>query len=47
MMDQFVIRYIPGGMSLNHSGWWLCLQWFCQGQVAETPVRMLRKSDYQ
>lgn len=26
MMDHFVVMYIPGGMSLNKSGWWVCLK---------------------
>jgi len=24
MMTQFVVVYWPGGMSISHSGWWLC-----------------------
>lgn len=42
MMDHFIIRYIPGGMSLNHSGWWLVRldgYW-------EHPVKMLKKATY-
>ena len=47
MMVQFVVRYIPGGMSLNHGGWWLCRQHlFNDGSISETPIRMIRKSDY-
>jgi hypothetical protein len=48
MMDQFVVRYIPGGMTLYHSGWWLCqLQQLGNGQTHEAPIRMLTKSTYQ
>lgn len=47
MMDQFVVRYIPGGMSLNHSGWWLCekIMWR-DGSFVEYPQKYLRRSDY-
>lgn len=24
MMDQFRVCYIPSGMGLDHSAWWLC-----------------------
>jgi hypothetical protein len=24
MMDQFKVVYHPGGMTLDHSAWWLC-----------------------
>jgi hypothetical protein len=47
MMDHFVVRYIPGGMSLYHSGWWLCqLQPIRDGFVHEAPIRMLSKASY-
>ena len=47
MMDQFQVRYIPGGMSLNHSGWWLTqLHHFRDGTIYEAPIRMLQKSSY-
>ena len=47
MMDHFVVRYIPGGMSLYHSGWWLCRLWDLRdGIVHEAPIRMLKKSEY-
>ena len=47
MMDHFVVCYIPGGMSLYHSGWWLCqLQKFGDGMTHEAPIRMLSKSTY-
>ena len=48
MMDQFQVRYIPGGMSLYHSGWWLVqLHHFRDGLIHEAPIRMLQKSSYQ
>ncbi len=48
MMDQFAVRYIPGGMSLYHSGYWLVqLQPLSNGVVHEAPIRMLQKSSYQ
>lgn len=46
MMNQFRVRYIPGGMSLNHSGWWLVEQVFHSGVNIEVPVRYLKRSDY-
>lgn len=47
MMDHFVVRYIPGGMTLYHSGWWLCqLQKFGDGMTHEAPIRMLNRSTY-
>jgi hypothetical protein len=46
-MSEFVVRYIPGGMSLYHSGWWLVrLMPVHSGLIHEAPIRMLRKSDY-
>ncbi len=48
MMSEFVVRYIPGGMSLNHSAWWLCkTAEFRDGTVHDVPIRMLRLSDYR
>lgn len=23
-MDQFRVQYVPGGMGLDYSAWWLC-----------------------
>ena len=47
MMDQFRVQYIPGGMSLFHSGWWLCLhlEWR-DGTSNMAPIKMLRKATY-
>ena len=48
MMDQFAVRYIPGGMSLYHSGYWLVRLWtLANGVVHEAPIRMLQQSSYQ
>jgi hypothetical protein len=48
MMDHFVVRYIPGGMSLYHSGYWLCRLWdLSNGTVHEAPIRRLQKADYK
>jgi hypothetical protein len=44
MMDRFVVRYIPGGMSLNHSGFWLCV---VSSDGHASPIRMLEKVDYK
>ncbi len=48
MMNQFVVRYIPGGMGLDHSGWWLCekITWR-DGSCVEFPQKYLRRSDYK
>jgi hypothetical protein len=47
MMDQFKVRYIPGGMSLNHSGWWVCLRiQFRDGSQYDHPMQFLRRADY-
>ena len=46
MMQHFKIRYIPGGMGLNHSGWWLCETVFCQGMYVNLQHRYLKRSDY-
>ncbi len=47
-MSNFVVRYIPGGMSLYHSGYWLCRLWdLNNGTVHEAPIRMLQKADYK
>jgi len=47
MMDHFVVKYIPGGMTLYHSGWWLCqLQQFGDGLTHPAPIRMINRSTY-
>ena len=47
-MNQFRECYIPGGMGLNHSGWWLCVrvQWR-DGTYYDKPVKFLRRADYK
>ena len=49
MMDQFVVSYIPGGMSLYHSGMWLCQRIMnpLNGIAYDAPIRMLEKSEYK
>lgn len=47
MMDHFRVRYYPGGMSLNHSAWWLVECRFISGEYVEIPVKYLRKADYK
>jgi hypothetical protein len=45
MMDQFRVCYIPGGMSLYHSGWWLCsVQALRDGMTYQAPIKMLKKA---
>jgi len=46
-MNQFNVQYIPGGMSLNHSGWWLCqaITWK-DGSSFNHPIKLLRKATY-
>jgi len=39
MMEQFTVKYIPGGMSLRHSAWWLYQD--------DQPIKLLKKSDYK
>jgi len=45
-MTQFKVRYIPGGMSLHHSGWWLCETFLHSGVYVDHPQKYLRRSDY-
>jgi hypothetical protein len=46
MMDQFKLCYIPGGMSLYHSGWWLCkVLPLRDGMTYNAPIKMLKKAD--
>jgi hypothetical protein len=42
MMQQFIIRYIPGGMSLNHSGFWIV----DISGAYDKPIKLLAKSNY-
>ena len=44
MMDQFYVQYIPGGMGLDHSAWWL----YCRHDaVYSYAIKMLRRADYK
>jgi hypothetical protein len=47
MMDQFIIAFIPGGMSLDHSAWWLCERVLLRsGEYYDIPLKWLRRADY-
>lgn len=46
MMDQFKICYIPGGMGLDHSEWWIVCRTIRNGMWVEIPIVKLRRSDY-
>jgi hypothetical protein len=47
-MDHFQVRYIPGGMSLSHSAWWLCqCMSFNDGTTYWYPHRRLKVSEYK
>ena len=48
MMQDFKVKYIPGGMSGAHSAWWLCqtITWR-NGSVYDKPLTVLRKADYK
>lgn len=44
-MNQFVVIYYPGGMSLNHSGYWLCERFTTRGgEVFDNKLKFLKKS---
>lgn len=47
MMDQFQMCYIPGGMGLDHSAWWVCETLLISGVYVRVPRQRLRRSDYQ
>ena len=47
MMNQFKVCYIPGGMGLNHSAWWICQRRVIGGVVQDLPMKFLRRSDYR
>lgn len=46
MMEQFKVCYIPGGMGLDHSFWWLCELRIVQGIWMDWPIKRLKRSDY-
>lgn len=45
-MTQFKVAYIPGGMGLNHSAWWVVEKMWFSGVLIEHPVQRLRRADY-
>jgi hypothetical protein len=47
MMDQFRVCYIPGGMGLDHSSWWLCERKIVQGVLMDWQIKRLKWSDYR
>lgn len=47
MMNQFKIAYIPGGMGLDHSGWWLVETILHSGCYIDVRHRYLKRSDYK
>jgi hypothetical protein len=47
MMNHFRVCYIPGGMSINHSAWFLCERQLVSGVYRDIPIKYLRKSDYK
>jgi hypothetical protein len=48
MMSQFRVCYIPGGMSLEHSAWWLCeTMVFADGTVINYKLRFIKRADYK
>jgi hypothetical protein len=46
MMDQFKVRYYPGGMGLDHSSWWVVVTVYRNGELFDLPVKYLRRADY-
>jgi hypothetical protein len=46
MMDQFVVTYIPGGMTLHHSAWYLCENIYRSGVYFPYRHTCLKRSDY-
>jgi hypothetical protein len=47
MMNQFKLKYIPGGMGLDHSGWWLCETKLYWGVYTDVPVKYIKRADYK
>jgi len=47
MMTHFTIKYIPGGMGLSHSAWWLCERILCQGVYIDSHIRKFKEADYK
>ena len=47
MMTEFSVKYIPGGMGLNHSAWFLCKKIIYSGIYFDIPLKFLRRADYK
>jgi hypothetical protein len=47
MMDHFRVCYIPGGMGLSHSSWWLCERKVVDGMVMDWKLKFLKWADYK
>ena len=47
MMQQFKVCYIPGGMGLDHSGWYLCENMLHSGGYVNIPRKRLRRATYE
>jgi len=47
MMHQFKVCYIPGGMDLTHSSWWLCERKVVQGVLMDWKIKRLKWADYR
>jgi hypothetical protein len=46
-MDQFRVCYVPGGMTLSHSGWFLCHRVLLGGIYVDLPIKFLKRADYK
>jgi len=46
MMNHFKVTYIPGGMGLDHSGWFLCEVISYNGVDVPFKHKYLVRSDY-
>ena len=47
MMDHFRLQYWPGGVSLNHSSWWISETRLLGGVVVQIRVKFLKWADYK
>jgi hypothetical protein len=45
-MQQFKVCYLPGGMGLDHSSWWVCARTLLNGVYVDVRIQYLRRSDY-
>jgi hypothetical protein len=46
-MGQFRVSYIPGGMGLDHSAWWVVEKRLINGMYVDLRVQRLRRSEYK